>query len=91
MKVPNEHILHVISPVLSNGQNGPIKSPVSFGGYEWFKVEFRACGILFKITIEVLYFQRPKSAVFQMSEIIESNLSFTLRLLKAYHENVLNC
>ncbi len=54
-------------------------------------MEFRACGIIFKLTNLVLDFQRPKSAIFKMSETAESNISFTLRFLKAYHENVLNC
>ncbi len=54
-------------------------------------MEFRACGIFFKLTILVLYFLRPKSAVFQMSESVELNISSTLRFLKAYHEDMLNC
>ncbi len=45
----------------------------------------------FSFWILVLDFQRPKSAVLQMSETVESNISFTLRFFKAYHENVLNC
>ncbi len=53
-------------------------------------MEFRACGIFFKLTILVLDFEGPKSAVLQMSETVESNISSTLRFLKTYHENVLN-
>ncbi len=40
----------------------------------------------FKLKILVCILQRPKSAVFQMSETVESNISFTLMFLKAYHE-----
>ncbi len=78
--VPNGHIWHVISPCFL------ILSPVIFDGYEWFNVEFKDCGIFFKLTILVLHLQRPKSVVFQMSETVQSNISFTIRFLKAYHE-----
>ncbi len=37
-------------------------------------------------SILVCILQRPKSTVFQMSETVESNISFTLRFLKAYHK-----
>ncbi len=43
-----------------------------------------------KLAILILDFQGPKSAVFQMFETVESNISFTFRFLKTYHENVLN-
>ncbi len=52
----------------------------------------RSFGMTFESTgFRVLDFLRPKSAVFQMSESVESNISFTLRFLKAYYESMLNC
>ncbi len=53
----------VISPFFLIGHNGPIKSPVNFGGYEWFNMELRPLRVFLSYPVLILHFQRPKLAV----------------------------
>ncbi len=47
---------------------GDIKRKLLFIDIYWLNLELRACGLLFKLTILVLDFQRSKCVVLHMSE-----------------------